>query len=184
MALVGRPKLRWADCVAHDARMYILGTTSYPTRTPTILQEDKATEDDNAKVDSPPTIISPPKTLVQKLGRTQVTLPSKTKPAVLHKQDSKPAERQQRAEEVKRKSLVTKIPDAIQEEVSVEVTKTEPIKEPKAEAVVTFNDNADEEVEKEVFKSAKERECWHLFKRMSSRGVSVSFETVLRYYII
>lgn len=33
------------------------------------------------------------------------------------------------------------------------------------------------------FKSAKEKECWQLFKRMSSKGVSVSFETVLRYVV-
>ncbi|BES98172.1 Hypothetical protein NTJ_10987 [Nesidiocoris tenuis] len=32
----------------------------------------------------------------------------------------------------------------------------------------------------QVFKNSKEKECYQLFKKMSDRGVSVSFETVLR----
>ncbi|CAB0005157.1 unnamed protein product, partial [Nesidiocoris tenuis] len=31
----------------------------------------------------------------------------------------------------------------------------------------------------QVFKNSKEKECYQLFKKMSDRGVSVSFETVL-----
>lgn len=30
------------------------------------------------------------------------------------------------------------------------------------------------------FKTAKEKECWMLFRRMADKGVAVSFDTVLR----
>lgn len=32
------------------------------------------------------------------------------------------------------------------------------------------------------FQTTKEKECWHLYKRMCDKGVCVSFDTVLRYY--
>lgn len=47
----------------------------------------------------------------------------------------------------------------------------------------------DQQVEKEIeeveiypeyVKSQKEKECWKLFKKMSNRGVSVSYDTILR----
>lgn len=32
----------------------------------------------------------------------------------------------------------------------------------------------------ETLKTAKERECWKLFEKMSTRGISVSYDTILR----
>lgn len=32
-----------------------------------------------------------------------------------------------------------------------------------------------------MFKSDKEKECWALFKKMTAKGVSVTFDTVLRF---
>lgn len=32
-----------------------------------------------------------------------------------------------------------------------------------------------------TFKSDKEKECWALFKKMTAKGVSVTFDTVLRF---
>lgn len=34
-----------------------------------------------------------------------------------------------------------------------------------------------------TFKSDKEKECWDLFKKMTAKGVSVTFDTVLRFGI-
>lgn len=38
----------------------------------------------------------------------------------------------------------------------------------------------DEEDAEPTFSTPKERECWELFKKMSEKGVSVSYDTVLR----
>lgn len=35
-----------------------------------------------------------------------------------------------------------------------------------------------------MFKSDKEKECWTLFKKMTAKGVSVTFDTVLRFAAI
>lgn len=32
----------------------------------------------------------------------------------------------------------------------------------------------------ETLKTAKERECWKLFEKMATRGISVSYDTILR----
>lgn len=32
-----------------------------------------------------------------------------------------------------------------------------------------------------MLKSEKEKECWALFKKMTAKGVSVTFDTVLRF---
>lgn len=31
------------------------------------------------------------------------------------------------------------------------------------------------------FQTNKEKECWHLYKKMCDKGVCVSFDTVLRF---
>ncbi|KAG8229623.1 hypothetical protein J437_LFUL002348 [Ladona fulva] len=38
----------------------------------------------------------------------------------------------------------------------------------------------DEELKRPQFKTAKERECWELYQRMCEKGLSVSYDTILR----
>ncbi|KAF6201832.1 hypothetical protein GE061_004227 [Apolygus lucorum] len=77
----------------------------------------------------------------------------------------------------------------IQATHSVIKLEPEPIKEaelplpcvPESAKNPEINQELEVEVaDKPVFKNSKEKECWALFKKMSDRGVSVSFETVLR----
>lgn len=49
------------------------------------------------------------------------------------------------------------------------------------EVTVRYNDDVVEGQPK--FKSDKEKECWTLFKKMTAKGVSVSFDTVLRLLV-
>ncbi|XP_014261863.1 pollen-specific leucine-rich repeat extensin-like protein 2 [Cimex lectularius] len=88
-----------------------------------------------------------------------------------------------------RRNSPTIAPPLIQPVVKIEPKQTNKNPEPKSAEVPPDKkegkgeENVEVQPEKKTvpdFKNQKEKECWDLFKKMSDRGVPVSFETVLR----
>lgn len=60
----------------------------------------------------------------------------------------------------------------------MDVSKATPVTEGNGGRIAVGTDNRVDDPE--AFKTAKERECFKLFQKMTNRGITVSYDTILR----